>query len=81
MYNEKYRNGGGLTPYVAPDISFDENKEVVYDDSGFIKAVREKDRIKNEHKADKMKWVKFFIIFFGICLLIELIRFIIWMVT
>lgn len=52
MYNEKYREGGGVTPYVAPNIKVEPNKEIVYDEIGNIKAVVDRERLDSKLKQD-----------------------------
>ena len=51
MYNEKYREGG-FTPYVAPNIKVEPNKEIVYDDVGNIKAIIDREMLDKKLKQD-----------------------------
>ena len=52
MYNEKYREGGGVTPYVAPNITVEPYKELVYDEIGNIRAIVDRKVLDSRHKQD-----------------------------
>ena len=52
MYNEKYRAGGGVAPYVAPNIKVEPDKEIVYDDIGNIRAIVDRKEIESKRKQD-----------------------------
>ena len=52
MYNEKFRDGGGLTPYVAPNIKVEPDKEIVYDEIGNIRAIIDRKELESKRKQD-----------------------------
>ena len=69
MYNEKYREGG-VTPYVAPNIKVEPNKEIVYDEIGNIKAVIDREKLDSKLKQDNKD--EFFRVFKKALLLVGL---------
>lgn len=61
MYNEKYREKGNNTPYVAPNIKVEPNKEIVYDEIGNIKAIIDREKLENKLKQDnKEEFIRIF---------------------